>query len=255
MALKNSVPSRHIILLFIEIMSANASAQFLDQNQYSKIIIPKNRAYTVLVDSIYIDTLVMEDYSKLAFNMSTVLIIENASIGDWCVWDASGENASGHGEDGLPGKSISTVMVIQSLGSLTINTQGGSGSHGATGRLGSGGAHGAQYADGGTGGNGGDGGNGGNAGDIKFHYSSRKVISAFGDQPDYTVILNNKGGNRGEGGSGGKGGAGGRPRGETDPQTGKTISVGNHGKPGLPGHKGNPGTNGTEGRLIFKRFD
>lgn len=246
---------KYFSILFVCLMSSKVSAQILDQNQYSKIIIPKNEVYTVVVDSIYIDTLIMEDRSKLLFNLSSVLIIESASIGEGCIWDASGENASGYGEDGLPGKSISTVMFVVSLGDLTISTQGGSGSNGAVGRPGSRGEHGAQYADGGTGGNGGDGGNGGNAGDIKLHYSSKKVISNFGDQSDYTIILNNKGGNRGEGGAGGKGGAGGMPRGETDPQTGKTISVGNYGKPGRPGHKGNPGTNGVDGVIIFKRFD
>lgn len=262
-----------IILLVVTIPYLNLIAQILDKSRYSKIIVPRNISYQIVVDSVYIDTLIMENDSKFVFSLPTILIIEAATIGERCVWDASGEDAIEAGNDGQSGKSISSVMFIRSLGSLTINTQGGRGANGAAGQPGSGGLSGAEHANGEDGGIGGDGGNSGNGGDIKFHYSGKFVsflpsegrekqlrgrrwhAAQSADQFGYTVIYNNKGGKRGEGGRGGRGGPAGMPKGEPDYQTGKIISVGNRGLPGRSGQSGNPGVNGVDGRLIFKRFD
>lgn len=257
------------ILLIVILPNLNLIAQVLDQSHYSKVIVPRNMSYQVRVDSVYIDTLIMENDSKFEFSLPTILIIEAATIGERCVWDAAGKDAIGEGNHGQPGKNISSVIVIKSLGSLIITTQGGNGANGANGRPGSSGLNGTQYADGGDGGIGWDGGNSGNGGDIKFHYSSKKLVSATAPgagrakrlrdhgyrQGGYTVIFNNKAGTRGEGGSGGRGGSAGNPKGEPDYQTGKLISVGNRGVPGRAGQNGNPGVQGVDGRLIFKRFD
>ena len=244
----------YTLCLIIYLFAATAGAQGINQHHYSKLLVPKDTQIEIETDSIYIDTLIMEDESILRFETSSVLIIEHAFIGKECLWDGSGMGSMEAGEDGEPGRSISTVLVIESLGSLSVVTDGGRGGDGKNGTAGSSGMNGSDFADGGDGSNGLDGGNGGDAGDIKFHYSSQKFLPKFNEDGDHAIFFSNKGGERGNGGEGGRGGKPGQPVAERDNVKNRTITVGNAGKPGMNGLRGNPGTNGKPGEFILKRF-
>lgn len=65
----------------------------LTKNHYQKIIIPKNETYALEVDSVHIDTLILKDKSTLkCMNSNSMVIIDNALIGEKCTFDAAGTN-------------------------------------------------------------------------------------------------------------------------------------------------------------------
>lgn len=230
-------------------------SQLINQHHYTKIEILQEHTMRVLVDSVYIDTLIMHDNSKIVFEVSALLIIENALIGQNCLWDGRGSHAMAPGEDGAPGKSISSVAIFKELGSLIVITDGGHGANGKSGTSGTAGLNGSQFADGSNGDNGQSGGNGADAGDIRFYYSCVGFIPAFNEAREHAFSFSSKGGNRGAGGRGGRGGSGGMPTYERDNVKDKGVVVGNKGKAGQNGLTGALGNNGKDGQFILKKFD
>lgn len=238
---------------------------------YGKIEIGANETYLVTNDSIYIDTLILRDNSKLKFVQNSTLIVEKAYIGYNCEFDASGEHgtnggishygqAAFDGSDGNAGRDLKLVIVFYSIGSLTINTSGGNGGHGAKGRVGNNGQNGAIGGnDGGGGQNGGKGGNGGDGGNLQLHYYCEGFIPLFNGQPTHKNVINliYSGGQYGKGGKGGSGGYGGRPinLNENSPTGNRVVSSqGVAGKKGNSGFSGSGGTVGKDGVLILKRI-
>lgn len=234
---------------------ADCLSQPLTQHHYTKVELMPDDVIAVQVDSVYIDTLIMHDNSKIIFEVSALLIIENALIGQNCLWDGRGSHAMAPGEDGAPGKSISSVAIFKELGSLIVITDGGHGANGKSGTSGTAGLNGSQFADGSNGDNGQSGGNGADAGDIRFYYSCVGFIPAFNEAREHAFSFSSKGGNRGAGGRGGRGGSGGMPTYERDNVKDKGVVVGNKGKAGQNGLAGAPGNNGKDGQFILKKFD
>src|SRR5688572_5325228 len=66
------------------------SSQTLAENYYSKIIINKGEEYTSAVDSMYVDTLILRDKSRLRFLQHSKLIVEKAFIGENCEFSSGG---------------------------------------------------------------------------------------------------------------------------------------------------------------------
>jgi hypothetical protein len=220
-------------------------------NFYSKISIDENQLSICMADSIYIDSLILADRSTLKFQQNTILIVENAFIGNECTFDASGRS----GDDG---NNLACVIIFHKLGSLTINTSGGDGENGAHGKRGANGQAGAIGGnDGENGQKGGNGGDGGNGGKLHLHYSSRGFIPTFNTNRDHAIILKYSGGKAGTGGRGGAGGAGGEPIAtrenvrDANPVTVTQGAAGNRGRNGTPGA---PGRSGAEGELILKKI-
>lgn len=244
-----------LIFGFHILSSGLCFSQGLTKHHYTKVEVMTADVVSVQIDSIYIDTLIMHDNSKITFEVSALLIIENAFIGQNCLWNASGLNATAFGEDGAPGKSITSVAIFKELGSLNLVTDGGHGANGRPGSSGSAGLNGSQFADGSNGSNGLPGGNGGDAGDIKFYYSCVGFLPSFNESRDHAFIFSSKGGNRGNGGAGGRGGPGGMPTGERDNVLDRNVVVGNKGKAGQNGFTGSNGNKGKDGQFILKKFD
>jgi len=253
-------------------------AQYLNQHFYSKVEINSLSELLVKVDSLYIDTLFMDDNSKLKFIHNTKVIIERAFIGKNCQFDASGvdgkdgefvkseENLTTitspkiHGSDGTDGKNIFVVIGLEELGSLTINTSGGKGGKGANGYYG---GEGKTYTYNSNnniaapnykkGGNGGDGGNAGNGGNLHLQYYVNGFTARLETNPkakahERSLRLFYFAGNEG---SGGKGGAGWSEYGfNNQPTSGERVT-----QESLKGTNGKDGKKGRNGELFFKKID
>ncbi|OUS27633.1 hypothetical protein A9Q99_14440 [Gammaproteobacteria bacterium 45_16_T64] len=127
---------------------------------------------------------------------------------DKCTDGNAGEDGT-HGGNGSDGRSISMRLVIDSIGSVVIKSNGGAGGVGGRGGAGQ---HGGKVVrctgpDGGAGGQGGDGGDGGNGGYVRIAYSYKPGSVSKGALTQY-VAVENSGGLGGVGASGGNGGGG-----------------------------------------------
>jgi hypothetical protein len=245
------------------------SSQTLTENYYSKIVINEGEEYVSAVDSIYIDTLILRDESRLRFLQRSKLIVEKAFIGKNCELTSGGLRGSDgkrttggiiklDGEDGTDGADLMLIIVFYELNSLSINTSGGFGGTGVNGKQGSAGQNGTLGGnDGGTGERGGNGGDGGNGGNLSLHYSCEGFNPVFNGDGPRSIKLIYGGGLSGSGGLGGKGGPGGEPLVYRDYSTnpsGVRVVRGVQGKEGIKGLNGFDGNNGKEGDLILKRI-
>jgi hypothetical protein len=216
----------------------------ISQHHYSRIQIPSKETWLAMVDSVYVDTLIMEDKSSIRFIKASVLIVEQAYIGEKCLLTSAGVDGKQLGESGEPGQSLSLVIVFKGLGSLVIDTRGGDGKSGARG---SAGANGASYQEQGK--PGGNGGNGGNAGNLRLFYAAERFQPLFNGEGKGSVQLLYNGGRSG---AGGEGGPGGKPivpssRGGSGTVCGTC--------PAAPsGPRGNPGAPGLDGVLKLERI-
>ncbi|MDZ4714013.1 MAG: hypothetical protein SH819_00965 [Cytophagales bacterium] len=198
-----------------------AMAQELTERHYTKLVVPSKKTFRILIDSVQLDTLVMEDNSKLRFDLpETILLAENVFVGRNCLWDASGapgnnaekssvevsKDGTGGG-DGTNGNSITSIVFLHSLGNLTIRTRGGKGGSGKNGAAGvSDRGPTPTTTDQKRGGDGGPGGNGGQGGNITFYYATAGFQVAFNDTRQNSVAFDFAGGTGGRGGQGGLGG-------------------------------------------------
>jgi len=233
-------------------------SQLLGDNYYSKVVVELEEEKTIFTDSVHIDTLVLKDGAKLKFIQNSILIVENAFIGNNCELNSFGlpgvdgkTQELSHGSNGADGKNLILVIDFKVLGSLTINTNGGAGGNGARGRPGDNGGDGQSGSDGGGGGNGGSGGNGGN---LTLIYSHEGFVPIFNSKRNHSIQLNYDGGNPGLGGQGGQGGRGGKPLIHYDYKTGNYTKINPHliGN-GSFGGNGSSGTSGKKGELILNR--
>lgn len=189
----------------------------LDKPYYPRVIIPDDIYATVTVQSIVIDTLIMDNKSTLKFEPSWVRMrVNHAFIGKKVTWKGSGDAGMGYGSSGTNGKTLLLEVIFERLGRLTIDTRGGPGTAGLPGRIGS---------IGGPGGNGQNGGQGGKGGDVDLHYQCKGFTPVFGSGKKNAIIVRQKGG------SGGTGGMGGSTRSTMDPG----------GRSGYSGDKGDDG--------------
>jgi hypothetical protein len=221
----------------------------IEEKGYSNLVIPRNQVYMVTVDTLEIDTLLMEDNSTLKFAKDIVIIVYNAFIGAKCEFNSSGsKGADNQGEDGVRGKHLTIQILFKELNSLRINTSGGDGGKGSSGQSGIDGLGGSD----GT--NGQNGGNGADAGDLRLYYIAEGFIPLFNGPADRINTINfiYTGGKPGKGGSGGLGGKGGTPISHVD-FNGKTIT--DKVKGGSRGANGHDGYAGKNGELIFMRID
>ena len=250
-----STPSKKLITIFlISISFVTCSAQVIEEKGYSKLVIPRNQVYLVTVDTLEVDTLLMQDNSTLKFTQDIVITIHNAFIGSKCEFNSSGSKGeSKRGGDGISGKHLTIQILFKKLNSLRINTSGGDGGQGSAGRPG---IDGSAGTDGTDGQNGGNGGNGGDAGDIRLYYIAEGFIPQFNGAKNRINTINfiYTGGKPGKGGSGGSGGSRGEPITRTDVNSKKT-SVGNVGRNGFNGRDGAYGHAGKNGELIFRRIE
>jgi hypothetical protein len=254
-----------MVLGFLIMMSRfPAPGQLVDKNYYSNLVVKKSETLTVLIDSLYVDTLMMHDNSTLLFPQPTLVIVEHAFIGNKASFDASGEKGNSgkrgeqrnqstmHGEAGSHGRSLQIVIIFERLGTLTINTSGGKGGDGANGRRGGSGMSGALGGnDGERGEMGGNGGNGGHGGNVHLHYAGNGFFPLINPGKERNngitiIIAGGKGGRSGRPGSGGWGGSA--------YQWGSSTPTGARGKDGSYGQPGIGGIDGKDGELVLKRI-
>jgi hypothetical protein len=228
--------------------------QIVSGHYHAKIAVPDNQEFYVQTDSLYLDTLILGNNSKLKFLFTrTKMIVENAFIGNNCLWDATGKaGATGtlnlpNGGDGEDGKNLVLVIVFRELKHLLIRTDGGAGGngvHASTGRT--------------IGIDGGNAGDGGDGGLLELHYSSVGFLPRFNEEREHSISLSYSGGNAGHFGFGKKDIKGPRPAGEKEynhAAKGNLARIEASVAPPPSGTDGHTGTQGNEGKLILKRFD
>ncbi len=222
---------------------APAPGGILNKNHYSSIRVPKKEKWVAMVDSIYVDTLILEDKASITFPLHTLLMVENAFIGDQCRLSSAGADAVEEGVSGETGRNLYLILVIKELGSLVVDTHGGDGAMGSTGMVG---ASGVNIS--GGGGPGGPGGNGGDGGALKLFYSCDGFLPVFNGTGTRSIQLIYHGGKAGVGGDGGKGGT--KLMAES---SGRTYAC-NTCTPAASGARGNTGTPGKDGELRLERI-
>lgn len=279
------------LLLVCLWMSMDIPAQ--SQTHTSKLIVEKGEVLELSSESLYFDTLIMQDNSRIVFLApETKLVIENAFIGKNCLWDASGKSAKkkikptsekwsadpyGYsakyfsrsqgsagpgrkGADGNPGRDISATVLFQFLGELTIDVKGGYGHMGGHGYSGAAGANGSNFPVGGSGGAGGMGGNGGDGGTISLSYACDGFSPVFNKGGFRSIHLECHGGKGGIGGRPGKGGAGGMPTVRYDYSNARTANAiaeweGQKGRAGRFGRNGPAGEDGQSGGITLNKLN
>lgn len=220
-----------------------AADRAIEKHHYTLLRIPKRETWIALVDSVYADTLILEDKSTLRFSSASILIAEHAFVGEKCLITSAGADGRGPGGSGEAGQNLSLVIVFHEVGSLTIDTRGGSGQKGSPGASG---ANGVSYQERGKPGS--DGGHGGKGGSLRLFYSTVGFQPSFNGQGNGSISLLYTGGRSGVGG---EGGVGGKPI-KTD-GTGRQLVCGTC--PAAPsGPRGNPGTPGQDGALTLERI-
>lgn len=244
-----------LLLLLGFTASFNCYSQILADRYYSKVVVDRGVKAIIGSDSIYIDTLILNDESGLKFYQNTIIFIEKAFIGKRCEINSAGSHGlSGkqlsqlNGEDGQDGKNLTLIVNFKKLGSLTINTSGGNGGQAASGRSG------------GDVSNGGNGGNGGAGGNLTLIYAHEGFVPIFySEGRNHTIQLQYFGGQPGMAGLGGKGGKGMKAPTRTEyvPGTGekRVVIEGPPVQGGSNGRAGSHGIGGKEGELILKRKD
>lgn len=241
------------LILFGFLLSQKSHSQIVTDRYYSKLVVGQDVHLIIGTDSIFIDTLILNNDASLKFYQNTILEVEHAFIGKRCELNSAGSHGLNgkqpnqlNGEHGQDGKNLILIVNFKALGSLAINTSGGNGGSAANGRSG------------GDSQNGGDGGNGGTAGNLTLIYSHEGFVPIFnsGDHK-HTIELRYFKGEPGNGGLGGKGGSGMKAptRTEYAPQTGqkKVIVEGPPIKGGSNGRVGSHGRSGNDGELILRR--
>lgn len=215
----------------------------IDKNHYSSIKVPRKEQWAVLTDSVYVDTLILEDKASLRFSRHSIFIVENAFIGDECQLSSSGADGKNAAASGADGYDLKLVVVFKALGSLVIDTHGG---NGAKGQAGSVGASGVNIS--GGGGAGGPGGDGGHGGALSLFYLCDGFLPVFNGTGSRSIQLVYHGGKAGVGGDGGKGGV----KMITDP-TGRSYACDTC-TPAASGPRGNAGIPGKDGELKLERI-
>jgi len=226
------------------IPSRSPNGAFLEHH-YTSLRIPKKKVFVVQTDSLYLDTLIMEDKSVLTFPQATRFIVENAFIGHGCKLSSAGADGRSEGDSGADGHTLWMVITFSSLGSLVIDTHGGNGARGSSGSTGGSVQSGAVVG----GGPGGPGGDAGNAGDLNLFYSARGFIPVFNEDRDQSIRLIYSGGKAGAGGAGGPGSV----TMITDPSSGRSYACSSCPK-GPSGPRGNNGSAGLDGTLRLERI-
>ncbi len=237
----------------------------------------------VFSDSLHIDTLIMQDDSRIVFLApETKLVIENAFVGKNCKWDASGASAinkpkfnalsvfaDGSTATYIPktqrvqmvnasnnGRNIYASVIFRFLYGLTIDTSGEYGHVGRTGMTGAKGLDGSNAAPNGQpGGDGGPGGSGGDGGTLSLLYACDGFSPVFLKEGFRSINLLYRGGLGGSGGPPGRGGNGGVARRYIDNGNNTVEWDGRKGSTGPYGRFGPSGDNGMDGALILKKLN
>lgn len=237
--------------------------QKLSIDHQVRLIVGKGETLKINSDSLHIDTLLMYDDSRIVFQAtSTKLIVENAFIGNNCLFDLAGEiGANGkraknelsdfhlQGLDGQSGRGLDVIILFRALGRLTINTSGGKGGNGLSGTDNTRRQFGSNpdpRQD--RGGDGYPGGNGGHGGALTLLYACDGFLPVFNEKRNHSIVLQTNGGKGGNGGNGGKGAV-------TGPTKSQTGYSGVPGKDGLNGLQGKSGDDGSDGLLVLKRLN
>lgn len=170
-------------------LSFGAFAQYT----VSKLTVPKGDEIQISDGEVQIDTLIMEDKSKIVFlALETRLTIKHAFIGKKCSWDASGarqvtvQTNEYAAPSGMPGRDLHANVMFHSLGYLTINTAGANGKNGFSRAFP---------------GDGKQGGDGGNGGQVSLTYRSPGFPITFDEGDLHSIYLKLEGGRAGVGGS------------------------------------------------------
>jgi hypothetical protein len=249
------------LLLLITTLTINCHSQVMTNSHYIKVVVEEDEEKIIGLDSVYIDTLVLKDGAKIKFFQHSVLVVENAFIGNKCEFNSSGtpgtdpkELGQLQGGDGEDGKNLTLIVNFKTLGSLTVNTSGGKGGNGSRGLTGLSGADGSNGEDGLSGGQGGD---AGDAGNLTLLYTCTGFVPIFESKREHGIQLKHTGGEAGSGGRGGLGGKGGAPLTRVDYVNGtkRVVVESPRGKNGLSGKNGSHGRGGKDGELIVKRRD
>jgi len=232
-----------------------------------KLVVAQEQSFQLAEsDILVVDTLIMEDASKIILNKNKADNFIHAKVivvGNNCMIIGNGENgvdgekglggytAVGPCKDGIPGRSgtpgtsashgVNLYLYFDHLtieGKLSIELSGGNGGDGGRGGNGGGGSPGTRLCTGGDGGAGGDGSNGGdagNGGNLTFTTKNSGDLRAFLGNKIQVRVYGGSGGLGGDGGLGGLAGlvsAGGVSQdGDLGPK-GKIGESGEHGKSG-----------------------
>lgn len=237
-----------LALLLIIIPASLSWGQLHVQGKYKRLIVPNHMEFVVDAPELIVDTLIMDNHSKLRFTCPfTTVVIRHALIGKKCKWLGRGMPAGNYDKEPMDGASLDIEITIRELGQLNIDVSGGLGYTGQAGMPGAPGASGQTFSGGGRGGDGGPGGDGGSGGNITFRYRALGEPVVFTKAKRNSVIINVDGGSGGRGGTGGPGGPGGIPTGRSyEGSAGKMVYETN-GQRGLPGSRGNQGQTGNKG--------
>ncbi len=213
----------------------------LDKHSYQKLVVNPDEVLLATVDSLYIDTLILNDGSTIRFQHNSMLIVENAFVAKHCTLTTSGADADALGGSGTNGNSLIAILIFRKLEYLIIDTRGGNGADGFRGRDGKDGMNGGgvepdrgQNGEPGT-----PGGDGGNAGNLKLFYSCDGFVPTFSGVGKHRIDVFFTGGKQGAGGPGGAGGRGGQLT--INPGT---TGIGKRGTNGMAGKQGNRGADG-----------
>lgn len=242
-----------------------SSITCLAQIRLDKLVIKSGETYQIAnSDILVVDTLIMQDGSKLILNRAKAdnfihakvikigrkcEIIGNGINGENGIKGLGGYTATGPCKDGIPAKSgtagtsaTAGVNLYLYFGKMTvadkllIELSGGNGGDGGSGGNGGGGSPGTRLCAGGNGGYGGSGGAGGDGGDAGNLTLSCPVCPDLRAWVGNNITVRSYGGNGGLGGEGGLGGFAG------------LVSAGNTSKDGEQGAKGKEGERGQHGK-------
>lgn len=237
------------------------------QIRMEKLVISSGESFEITEsDILVVDTLIMEDSSKIILNRNKAdnfihakviktgnecMIIGNGKVGLDGEIGLGGYTAVGPCKDGIPGRrgtpgtsathGVNLFLYFDQLdveGKLLFELSGGNGGDGGRGGNGGGGSPGTRLCAGGNGGAGGDGsngGNGGNGGSLTFTTKEAGKLR---------LLLGSKIQVRAYGGSGGLGGDGGMGGQAGLVSAGGVSQDGDLGPKGKIGKSGNSGKNG-----------
>jgi len=235
------------------------------QIRMEKLVIPHHGTFEMSgTDIMVVDTLVMQDSSKIILNRTKpdnfihakviaigngCEIVGNGNTGESGKEGIAGYTAVGPCKDGIPGRNgtpgtsatsgVNLYLYFNQLkisDKLRIELSGGDGGDGGTGGVGGGGSPGTRLCkggNGGAGGNGANGGDGGNGGSLTFTCNGCPDLRSWLSD---RINVRSYGGNGGIGGDGGFGGPAG------------LVSTGNSSLDGDLGVRGKSGTNGQQGK-------
>ncbi|MDZ4714925.1 MAG: hypothetical protein SH819_05590 [Cytophagales bacterium] len=271
--------------LFFLLVPLSLAGQSIEPIHYIKLTVAMGETLEVAASTIQIDTLIMEDDSRIVFLApKTNLVVKNAYIGNSCTWDTSGQDGQrrrmsksqypstgqsgfeprysykssdplklSHGKDG---RDIVAIVNFCFLSRLTVDTSGGYGNMGKRGLAGYQGRS-ASFANqaGMRGGDGGSGYDGGNGGALSLFYSCKGFVPVFNEQNFRAIYLKSEGGSGGAGGEGGKGGKGGIPVRTIDFPNKVVEWEGQQGLDGPYGLRGTPGGDGKAGVLTLTKIN